>query len=578
MAIEISSAFLEPYFTGKKKHPGYDDAKKLYDALRIHANGEYPSDIIDERRPSESDKIKAYRKKIFIPVTKETMTNVITSLSKIRRSSDWSVKFDKQKAPANIPEAETLEAYTMMHFPYYKSFEAWVFSVLLKSYLIDANALVVIVPINAEIKQGEYLKPYPLIYHADEVVEFIPEELAIIKKEKTVIVITPEVIETYEENKERKYVLTNSYPHGLGALPAFKTGGMFLKAYEKDVVHESRIQSLAPRLNEVSREYSDLQAEVVQHIHSEKWIYATQSCPDCSVNGVSSGRRIDKNKKEVICRKCNGSGTVATSPYTQIVVNPKDKRFGETEVPIPPAGYIQKQIDIVKIQDERIDKHVLKALASINMQFLMETPLSQSGIAKEVDRDELNNFVYSVAEDIVALMEKCYWLFAEYRYRVLIQSETERNKLLPDIAVPEKFDLLSSVYLADEISKAVTAKVNGVIISALQVEYASKKFYNNPEIKDELVAVLSLDPLPGLSEDEKMTRLSNGGVEQVDYVISCNIVQFVKRAVFEKKNEFYAMPMDKQLELMRTYAEQIMASINATKVEQPAPEEVPAAA
>ncbi len=175
MAIELTPTFLEPYFTGKKKHKGYDDAKKLYDALRIHANGEYPGEIIDERRPSESDKIKAYRKKIFIPVTKETMTNVITSLSKIRRSSDWSVKFNKENQPASIPDDETLEAYTTKNFPYYKSFEAWVFSVLLKSYLIDANALIVIAPINAEIKEGEYLKPYPIIYHADQVIEFIPE-------------------------------------------------------------------------------------------------------------------------------------------------------------------------------------------------------------------------------------------------------------------------------------------------------------------------------------------------------------------------------------------------------------------
>lgn len=44
----------------------------------------------------------------------------------------------------------------------------------------------------------------------------------------------------------------------------------------------------------------------------------------------------------------------------------------------------------------------------------MKVPQNESGYAKDVDREELNNFAYACAEDIVWMMDKCYYLFAKY--------------------------------------------------------------------------------------------------------------------------------------------------------------------
>ena len=85
---------LEKYLIGTKRHPAYKKTVEIYEELKVHADGEYPKDAIEERRPSETEKIKRYRKKIFVPLAKETMSQVFNCISKIRRSSDWVIKFE----------------------------------------------------------------------------------------------------------------------------------------------------------------------------------------------------------------------------------------------------------------------------------------------------------------------------------------------------------------------------------------------------------------------------------------------------------------------------------------------------
>src|SRR5690606_24926172 len=121
---------------------------------------------------------------------------------------------------------------------------------------------------------------------------------------------------------------------------------------------------------------------------------------------------------------------------------------------------------------------------ALNMQFLDETPLNESGKAKEVDRDELNNFVYSVAEDLVRIADRVNQNSVEYRYKTVLPIKSKREKLVPEIPVPEKFDLLSSNYLVTEIKEIRDAKVNPIMASELEIELAAKTFYNNPMVKE----------------------------------------------------------------------------------------------
>lgn len=558
------------------KHSNYKETCDLAEKLRVHADGKVPELLINERRPSEPEEIKKYRKKIYVPKTKNPIAKVINSLEKIRRSQDWNIQYDADNVPSSVAEGERLEEYCEYNYPIHTSLTNWAFSELLKQYLLDANGVVAVVPDNVPAV-NEYVKATAKFFASEQILDYIENEYLVLKSIDTstytspqgrntykdgavYYIITTEQVLRYEQSSTSgDLTLTLEYNHNLGTLPAFKVGGIYLKRKNNDTIYESRIASMIPSLDEAAREYSDLQAEIVQHIHSEKYAYTNTECISCKGKGKVRG----DEGKDIECHTCGGHGSVLNvSPYGIHLIDAA--RVGEHQLPNPPIGYVQKSADIAKLQDERVRQHIYDALASLNMEFLAETPLNQSGTAKEVDKDELNNFVNSVAEDIVRILDNVYFFINEYRYSIVVSDNAKRIAMLPEINVPTKYDILNSNHVLADITAASTANVNPVIRRALEIEYAKKKFNTDQNVSYEAQAVLELDPLYGLTEDEKMTRKSNGAITDIDYIISCNIVQFVRRAV-ESDKGFYKLPDEKKRELIRGFAEEVKKEVSSSE-------------
>lgn len=555
------------YFKGQKKHIAYDKTKQLYDAIKLHSSGEKPLDLLNDYRPSETDEIKNYRLKIHEPITREVITQISTSLSKIRRSSDWSVRYSDD-LPKKIASDETPEKYFEKKFPYLESLNNWVFSILLNQYLIDSNAVCLVMPTELEIGSNEYFKPYPIIFNSDNVYEYEYNKIAILKSNDKAIfrkgrslnvegdkfyVVTTTLIQVWEQTA-KSYDLVSEWNHNLGYLPCFKLRGIINCAYDKEIVWESRINSIIPRLNKVARQDSDLDAGIVTHLYPEAWEYASQPCEKCFDHntGQSTGR-VKSGEKLVGCSTCSGTGIVANSgPYKKMVIRPTNQNMGESPAPTPPKGYIEKPLEIIKIQDEIIEKNTYKALSAINMQFLVQTPANQSGYAKDVDRDELNNFVYSIAEDLIWVMDKVYKIGIDIRY-AFVADEKQREEMRPKVAVPEKYDILSLNFLMEELAIAVEKKLPPSILNSMMIEFANKKFYNEPEIKEDLTLSLRLDPMPCISIDEKATIRMNNGVSEIDYIISCNLVRFLTIAK-EQNKEFSDLTYTQQMDILTKIA------------------------
>lgn len=574
-------------------HLTYDETVCMYEDLRVHADGDTPVELISERRPSESQYIQEYRMKIWVPITKSSVTKVISSLSKIRRSPDWNIAFPKNTV-SKIRKGETLEDYITKNYPFgFSNLTNWVFSVLLKNYLIDSNAVIFVDPINKDKEAVDYFKPFPYIFNSPKVLDFVADEYAVLmtdrcceysmldgkgyaigatKKDGKVIIYVDKtsIIIYHQKNSSNDFIPFETHVHNLGFMPAFKMPGQFYRSCDNYIVNESRINGMLPHLKEAARIYSDLQAEIVQHVHSEKYLYSQTECNHC--NGVGweeiNGARCD-------CHNCSGVGYVPTSPYKNMVLRVPNNAEGGNPVPTPPAGYIQKTDVALMVDriDSIVDKHLFKALAAINMQFLDETPLNESGKAKEVDKDELNNFVHSVAEDLVKVMDLVIFTTNEYRVKDLVTDPERRLELLPMVSVPEKFDLLSTDFLVEEIAKAKQNNLNSLIISTLETEYAVKKFYNMPDIAQLITLVFSLDPMPATTDEMKIMRLQNEGVTREDYVISSNIVPFIRRALREDE-DFATLDYDEQMTIIRAYAtEKIDSSSVASRVTPPIEED-----
>lgn len=575
MATIITAELLKGYFKEGKRGNTYDDCVKLEKELRLHSDGLKPIELIGSQRPSEPKNVMEYRMAIWQAITKETVSRIITCLSKIRRSSDWSVMYNEKTFPAAIAKTELPNEYFEKKFPYFGSLTNWLFSVCLKNYLIDANAICAVMPLEFPAPgapTNEYLKPFPVIFNSEQVFDYVESDYAVIKsKDKSTyygqdgktrhtngdifwVITTNEIFRYDQINAKGDFAVNIQFIHGLGYLPAFRLGGVYLKSVDRNPIFESRIAAIVPRLNKAAREDNDLDISVVRHLFPEKWEYSSDECKTCKGIGKIPGPTGFSD-----CKDCNGQGRTVSSPMQTHLIRPA--KLEEQQVPTPPAGYIDKPIEIIAHQEARIEAHMFKALAAVNMEFLSKTPMSESGVAKEVDRDELNNFVYSIAEDLVNIMDNIYGFGYDYRYKVVVPIDKDRMAMLPAVNVPEKYDMLSVNYLINEYQTAKNAKMNPVLINKMEQEIATKKFSTDPDMAAEINCILKLDPFAGLSSDDKLAYIQNKFITTEDAVISANIVQFVRQAKFDN-DKFYSLPFDKQREVMEKMADEKIAEMD----------------
>lgn len=569
------------YIKGSLNHYFYKETVESEEKIRIHADGCYPKCIIEERRPNEPEEVKCYREKIWIPKTKPTFTRVYNSLQKIRRSSDWFIKYPTEQFP-RIAEGETLEDYCEKKFPYFQSVTNYIFQAILREYLIDANGGVLILPMDKEVQENEFVRPFPAIVHSCYILDYVEDDYCVLenptgckygsesKTGKSYWFITKETIIQYDQvNAKGSYSVVWEYQHNLGTLPFIKWKGALVACNSCYFKYESRIAGMIPELDEAAREYSDVQAAKVLHIYPERWEFTQNECTSCKGTGKrrNSSWYPDCDPSipcDVTCDTCKGVGYVSAGPYSKIMVRPiQGLEAGGTQIPTPPAGYVEKDVEIVKVMEESVSKHLYDALAAINFEFLTESPIAQSGVAKSQDRDEAGNTANSIAEDIVAFMDQVYRVIARYRYGLLYSIE-EIETMLPVINVPEKFDLVTANDIADSLKMAKDSKINPQILNAIEIEYAHKKFSQEPEIRDMVYLTLSLDPLAGVSEEDKMSRLSNKGITQLTYIISSNIQEFVQQAI-EDDPDFAEKELSDQKEVIKAMAQAILDEQSAMK-------------
>jgi len=570
--LQFTQEEIDNYVKEKTFHVFYDKAKEIADAMCVHADGLVPIRLLHERRPNEPQEVLDYRKKIFVPKTKPVFSKIFSSLQKIRRSSDWSIRYEGMFP--KIAEGETLGEYADENYPGFTSLTNWVFTLLLRKYLIDPNAVVYVAPITTEVPENEYLQPIAQIFDSKNVIDFVQDDYAVLLnpvgaiyysgnkpvKGKSYIICTTKQILRYDQvDGRQRFSLVYSYDHGLGMLPAFKVKGILIDQNANNFLYESRISGIIPELDEAIREYSDLQAAKVLHIYPERWEITQSECVTCKGTGIRQNPAFTGPgcgcEPQIPCSTCGGKAYTVAGPYSKIMIKPAG--MGEQNIPTPPAGYVEKDVEIVKVMEESVETHIRNALAAINFEFLDKTPVAQSGIAKAYDGDEMNNTAHSIAEDIVAVQDNIYQLIALWRYKTLYSSD-DIQEMLPTVSVPEKFDILSATHLQEELKGAKDSKFNPALLNAMERQYATTKFNDDPKVSDIVQLILCLDPLPNISEDDKMSRLSNKGITQEAYVISSNIQEFVQRAIDQDEN-FPDLELSKQKEIMIKYAEEVMS-------------------
>ena len=557
------------------RHANYDATVKTAKELSVHVYGNSPGELLNDYRPNEPQDVHDYRLKIWQPITKSKSEKVINVLGRIQNPKNYSILFPDM--PEKVGKEETLKIYTEENYPFYGNLLQWAFDVALKSSIADPNAWVVVMPSYYEEGQdNEYIRPYCQIvpscrvidYDLDNYLTVLSEEKSKIstgsqKKEEGLIYYIYTIDSIYEarqvgEKKDMKFDFTQVAFHDIGSVPAFVMGGTFVpNSYP--FLYESFIEGVMPFWNDAVRCFSDLQANFVQHIYLERAELQIECDGDGCTKGKISVPKDDGKWEMKTCTRCHGTGFISgRSPYGVIVRKDKGIEGTDTQNNFPGVEYISKPTEVVVLLKDHIADLIRQGFAAINMDFLSDMPLAESGAAKEVDRTELNSFIQIVSDNLFSnILKWSYYFIAHYRYHYLLGHE-ETNKILPVIMRPVSFDVMTASMLTQEIASAKTAGLSSDVMASIEADFIDKRFSTDNNLRLLYKLMRDLDPLSGKSEDEKMSVLANGGTMKVNYVISSNIRAFIKRALDEKK-EFVSMKMADQLAILKEYASEIIA-------------------
>jgi len=530
-----------------------------YRNFKYYSDSEYPEDLIDRQRPNEHEIVKRYRKETYQAVFSEVFDRVLNALNKIQRADGYYLKYPPNTFP-KIAKNEDLESYLTYHFTQSKSIMNWAFQVGLKQYIIDANA-VCIVWSEAAALPTEYRKPLPYIINTDKIIYHYEGNSIVYREEESENILYSIDKFSWSKWKRKKnnkgYDLVEETPHDLGIFPGFTLGGIVEEEEELGREYESRFKAMLPWLNVATIEFSDLRAEITQHIHSTVWIWQDEQCPTCSGQGY-----LVKDNEKVPCTnsRCKG-GQIPTSPYETLRVRPTKSQLGEQAPPTPPMGYIQKQTEIAELQDRRINEMRYRSLAAVNMQFLEVTPTAQSGVAKSYDRDETNNTFYGVATDMGQIMEKIAYLCAKWRYIGLYPNDADIRAMVPVCIVPNTFDILGSQMIVEEIKTAKDSTLNDAVLSEMELEYIKKRFPNDVTMQNKMKDAFSLDSASGKTDEQKGYLVANKMMSKQDAITSTYIFDFIDRAYSENPNFHNLTKVEKQ-KILAMYADEKLKDIS----------------
>lgn len=531
------------------RHEFYNRSVEIHEMLEAHSKGKYPAKVIEVVRPNETAEQKAYRKEVFTPITKTYFSKVVTTIGKISRAEDWGVDWPKEAGAMKI---DSLQGYTEKDFPYFDSLINWFFTVQLREMCDDPNGVVAVFPL-AKVdpkNDTELYRPFTYWFSSERVIDYKEGSLAVLLSDEKSIVKQGDIdvkegaiyymFDADSWTKATQIGQKNEFqfeyqiaPHNIGHLPCFKIGGIIEEFQCGEMLYDSFVGDCIPYWNEALRRYSDLQVQMALHVHSEKWEIADTPCKVCNETGTVTTMKGATHHKTA-CGTCGGSGSITKrGPFNVKAIKPSQKT-GISEslaMPIPPMGYILKPIEDTRFINEIKRENILEGLAAINLEFLMNEPEVNSGIAKTLDRQEMNVYFYNIAYHIVNnILRPSYYLIAKWRYGMQM-SDDQIVKGLPSITVPTKFDLINAEIIAQRIALANEANLNPALKTGMEIEYAKAEFGEDCEEAKVLRTIYDMDPLPNLTVDEKMTVLSNGGCSKEEYILSSKLNYFINKAV-----------------------------------------------
>jgi len=305
----------------------------------------------------------------------------------------------------------------------------------------------------------------------------------------------------YEE--QLLYIFAETEADELPFVPAIILGGERVESLEGYEFYQSFFDSYVAYGDLTILNFSDNQGVNVRSNFPIKSVKG-QKCSVC--RGV---RRISDGTKQVTCTGCNGLSVVpAESPYGVHIKEPPSTSENEKFALAPSVEWYHPDISILEQSSKTWREFLQDAKDAANLNHVDE---AQSGIAKEIDREQKNDQRAKIADNLFKnIIQKSLDLIEAIR--VPTASQRQENIVIS----PTNFQIITLDQVIEEISQLKEKGLPAVFIIK-SAQTLANKLYKNDAIGAKIVQdliqydvlfpysiaeVLSLSGISGFDRDQ----------------------------------------------------------------------------
>lgn len=526
--------FLTTFFTDKPAPK--DDWERVYKGMIVHTRGVKPTDLLNIKRPNEPDDLRAYRLANYRAITKHGINQAIDSVYRVLSSSNYSIVYAK-----NI--SEYLETTKFSFLEQRQDFHTLFFNSVLRLMFDDPNGLLVWMPENSNPLlapiENEQTTPINvvLVYVNSCDIKHLSEDVAAFKGGEMMVTVPWSGNKTKEEphpfyficthdfiyryipiySTEKKKVvwiiedwyslaMTDGQPDKSKEFPStiwHQLGGNIAMNEKGLRYYDSFYGCYLPFGDDCICAYSDNQAVRVRYNFPFVTIKG-QKCETCK----GAKKVNDKEGKAVICSACGGKGvSTPFSPFGYYVAEPPATSDSEAFTALPFVDFKNPDVAILQHSFETWENLLEKAKNTVNLTYIDE---AQSGVAKEIDREQKYETLIKITQNFFGLIR--WSLEIIQAYKVPFKDGRQESK----VTEPESFSIKTESQLMAELNEMTLKETPQAFISTTSKQIADKIYSNDEEAKIIVNILSKWDVLYGMSANSISLNKANGGANQRD--------------------------------------------------------------
>lgn len=474
----------------------YDITTNLAEEISVHANGTFPTKLLEARAPNEQTAEYDYRRDNYQPVTKPIWRRAAKVINRIWNKSNYSIKYSEESTD-----------YFTVEYPDFTSIDNYFEQVVTPHMLADPNSLLCVKPRALPEKidengdlipdQSQLIEPIAVIYSSFNVIVYERGSHSLVKLNETSRLKDGArglIFEFYDDTNiyritqvgdksDWTFEIDLYYAHQLGYVPVWRLPGN-TKQIQDFSYNESYFSDALPHLNRAIVDESTLdiskKTQAFPILVLYKDVCKNTDCIDGRIKYYDDDKEKHLYRR---CETCQGNERPSPAGILQIDIPRPGSLDAENfaNIPNPPVSFQAPDPTILEFSRKEINNAEEKAFTFVGINVSDSDVIgSETALGKQIDRDEEFSFILNISNHTFALMGNVIDGIGEMRY---ISFES------PEITEPISFQMRNEKELMIEIGLGFTDGLPEVGMKKLFREWFNLRFNLNKN-KEKIVDLI----------------------------------------------------------------------------------------